>query len=57
MSKKKVLTDKDLSAYKFGEKVEVVKVTINDLDKFNGDNEVCVIAGSRAMAIKCADMN
>ncbi len=57
MSKIKILTDKDLSVYNFGENTEVIKVTINDLDKFYGDDEVSVIAGSRAMAIKCAEMN
>lgn len=57
MSNIKILTDKDLSSYNFGEKTEVNKVTINDLDKINGDDGVTVIAGSRAMAIKCAEMD
>ena len=57
MSKIKILTDKDLSSYNFGDNTEVVKISINDLEKFNSDKEVSVIAGSRAMAIKCAEMD
>ncbi len=57
MSNMKILTDKDLSSYNFGKKAEIIKVTLNDLDKYNGDGEVSVIAGSRAMAIKCAEMD
>ena len=57
MSAIKILTDKDLSSYNFGENAEIIKVNINDLDKFNGDSAVAVIAGSRAMAIKCAEMD
>lgn len=57
MNEKKILTDKDLSSYNFGQNTTVIKVNINSLDGFNGDEAVVAIAGSRAMAIKCADMN
>lgn len=57
MSEKKILTDKDLSSYNFGQNTTVIKVNINTIEEYNGDSDVVAIAGSRAMAIKCADMN
>ena len=57
MDKKKILTDKDLSSYDFGRNTTVVKVNINSIGKYNGDFDVVAIAGTRAMAIKCVDMN
>ncbi len=57
MNVKTILTDKDLSEFNFGSNFEVKKVNINTVALYADDPSVIAIAGSRAMAIKCADMN
>lgn len=47
-----VLTDKELDINKFPADVKVNKISYKELDAFNHNSEVSVIAGSRAMAIK-----
>lgn len=51
-----VLSDKDLSEYTFSSDVLFKKVSYRDLEKYDGNENVLAIAGSRAMAIKAADM-
>ncbi len=57
MNKKTILSDKDLSGYNFGSNVTVKKVNINNLSDYANNKSVIAIAGSRAMAIKCAEMS
>ena len=52
-----VLTDKDFTGFEFPKDVEIKKVNLKSLDQYNNNSNVRAIAGSRAMAIKCADMN
>ena len=52
-----VLTNKPLSAYDFPLDTMVKTVTSEQLDKFNGNQKVVAICGSRAMAIKCEKMS
>ena len=52
-----VLSDKIITNYNFPADTEVKTVSYKELDKYNNNEEVIAIAGSRAMAIKCADMN
>lgn len=52
-----VLSDKNIENYNYPEDTLVKTVTFNELDKYDGNEKVVAIAGSRAMAIKCADMN
>ncbi len=52
-----VLSDKNISNYDFPEDTGVKTVSYKGLDDYDGNEKVVAIAGSRAMAIKCADMN
>ncbi len=52
-----VLSDKNIENYNYPEDTLVKTVSFNELDKYNGNEKVVAIAGSRAMAIKCAEMN
>lgn len=52
-----VLSDKKLSGGYFDRDVSVINITYKQLEEYNNNSEVIAIAGSRAMAIKCADMN
>ncbi len=52
-----VLSDKIITNYEFPENVEVKTVSYKELDKYDGNDQVVAIAGSRAMAIKCSNMN
>lgn len=51
---KLVLSDKDLSSYFFSDEVTFKQVTYKSIDAYLLDERVVAIAGSRAMAIKCA---
>lgn len=52
-----VLSDKILTNYDFPEDTGVKTITFKELDSYNNNEKVVAIAGSRAMAIKCAEMN
>lgn len=52
-----ILSDKKLSGEYFDQDVRVINITYKQLDEYNNNSDVVAIAGSRAMAIKCADMN
>ncbi len=52
-----VLSDKIITNYEYPEDTAVKTVSYKDLDSYNNNEKVVAIAGSRAMAIKCADMN
>ena len=54
---KLVLSDKIITNYNYPEDTTVKTVSYKDLDSYNNNEKVVAIAGSRAMAIKCADMN
>ena len=51
-----VLSDKKLDKERMPSDIEVRAVTYKELDKYANDPDVVAIAGSRAMAIKCADI-
>lgn len=51
-----VLTDKPLANGAFGEDVEVRTISYTSLAEYDRDERVVAIAGSRAMAIRCAEM-
>lgn len=55
--KRIVLSDKILTNYDFPEDTLIKTVSYKELEKYNNNEKVAAIAGSRAMAIKCADMN
>lgn len=52
-----VLSDKDLSNYRFPSDVKWERVSIQGLDRYHQNEDVVAIAGSRAMAIKAAQMD
>ena len=52
-----VLSDKDLSGYSFPPEVLWEKISHNTLEKYDGNDSVVAIAGSRAIAIKAAEMS
>ncbi len=52
-----VLTDKPLQEELFPKDTVIKTVTRETLRNYNGDPQVTAIAGSRAMAIQCADMD
>ena len=52
-----VLSDKIITNYNYPEDTTVKTVSYKDLDNYNNNEKVVAIAGSRAMAIKCANMN
>ena len=52
-----VISDKNIANYDYPDDTQVKTVSYKGLDSFNNNEKVVVIAGSRAMAIKCADMN
>lgn len=52
-----VLSDKIISNFDYPIDTNVKRASIDDLDKYNGNEKVVAICGSRAMAIKCAKMN
>lgn len=52
-----VLYDKKLNMDKLPADVEVREVSYKELDKYANNPDVVAIAGSRAMAIRCADIN
>lgn len=52
-----VLSDKNIEKFNYPEDTDVKTVSFNELDKYDNNEKVVAIAGSRAMAIKCADMN
>lgn len=54
---KLVLSDKIITNYNYPEDTTVKTVSYKELDEFNNNENVVAIAGSRAMAIKCAEMN
>lgn len=54
---KLVLSDKIITNYNYPEDTTVKTVSYKELDEFNNNENVVAMAGSRAMAIKCADMN
>ncbi len=54
---KLVLSDKIITNYDYPEDITVKTVSYKELDSYNNNEKVVAIAGSRAMAIKCADMN
>ena len=52
-----ILSDKKLDHEYFPDDVVIKSVSYKELDKYDGNTNVVAIAGSRAMAIKCADMD
>ena len=52
-----ILTEKSLNNCNFSDEIEIVKVDKKTIEKFNNNEEVVAIAGSRATAIKVANMN
>lgn len=52
-----ILSDKNLTNYDFPEDTTIKNVSLKTLDEYNSNGKVVAIAGSRAMAIKCADMD
>ena len=52
-----VLSDKIISNYDFPNDTQVKCVSFDGLDKYNGNDKVVAICGSRAMAIKCEKMD
>ena len=52
-----ILSDKKLDHEYFPDDVVIKNVSCKELDKYDGNTDVVAIAGSRAMAIKCADMD
>ena len=54
---KLILSDRTISNYSWPKDTKVKNVSYEELDKYNGCSEIVAITGSRAMAIKCADMN
>ena len=52
-----ILSDKDLDCSSFSDKFKVVRVNDRTLKKYNNDENVTAIAGSRAMAIAASRMN
>lgn len=52
-----VLSDKRLDTEKFPADVQVEYITYKTLDKYNQNSDVIAIVGSRAMAIKAAEMD
>lgn len=52
-----ILTEKELIKSSFTGGVEIKTVTYKTLDDFDHNKDVVAIAGSRAMAIKCVDMD
>lgn len=54
---KLILSDKIITNYNYPEDTTIKIVSYKDLDSYNNNEKVVAIAGSRAMAIKCANMN
>lgn len=52
-----VLSDKKLDNDKLPSDVEVIKISLKELDNYSNNPEVVAIAGSRAMAIRCVDID
>ena len=52
-----VLSDKKLCESKFPNDVKIEYITYKELLGYDGNENVVAVAGSRAMAIKCAEMN
>ncbi len=52
-----VLSDKKLNHNDFPDDVVIKNVSYTELDKYDGNADVAVIAGSRAMAIKCSELS
>ena len=52
-----VISDKIITNYDYPDDTQVKTVSYKELDNYNNNEKVVVIAGSRAMAIKCAEMN
>lgn len=54
---RKVLTDKDLTAYEFPSDVVVERTSIKTIENYDNDATVVAIAGSRAMSIEVNSLN
>ena len=54
---KLVLSEKEISCERFPEDVRVVKIKAKDISGYDGNSDVVAIAGSRGLAIRCAQMN
>ena len=52
-----ILSDKGLNSKEFPEYVSIKYVSCKSIGKFNNNSDVIAVAGSRAMAVKVADMN
>ena len=52
-----VISDKIITNYDYPDDTQVKTVSYKELDSYNNNENLVVIAGSRAMAIKCSDMN
>ncbi len=57
MNKRIVLTNTNLSGIDFGENTLVENITYGNIHKFDNNSDVVAIVGSRALAIKCSEMN
>ena len=52
-----VLSDKKLDNQRLPSDIEVIRVSLKELENYSKNPDVVAIAGSRAMAIRCADMD
>ena len=52
-----VLSDKIISNFDYPIDTKVVRVSTDEIEKYNGNKKVIAICGPRAMAIKCAKMD
>jgi D-3-phosphoglycerate dehydrogenase len=52
-----VLSDKDIGNYIYPKDTTVKIISCKQLDEYNNNDNIVAIAGSRAMAIKCANMD
>lgn len=52
-----VISDKIIANYDYPEDTQVKTISYREIDSYSNNDKVVAIAGSRAMAIKCADMN
>lgn len=52
-----ILSDRNLENYEFPNNIEIKIINLKTLDNYNNNQNVIAIVGSRAMAIKCAQMN
>lgn len=52
-----ILSDKELNSTDFSHDVIIKKITHTSMEKYNHNVDVIAVVGSRAMAVKCAEMD